>query len=728
MIEILITIVIFIILTGGIYLTYANLLEVIAKTRNRTLATSLLNKEIEYVRNLKYDDVGIVGGAPAGQIPATKTVTYEGQQFTVSAFVRNIDDAFDGRATGTTPTDTAPGDYRLVELQANCTTCFKFKPVIITTRAAPQNLESSTKNGSLFINVFNASGNPVANANILVKNTILNPTITINDTTNSSGTLQLVDIPTSTNGYQVFISKDNYSSAQTYAVSSTNPNPAPRHATVASQQVTLLSFGIDKVSQIDVQTQDQYCAGVPNIDFTQNGAKLIGVSPNVLKYSKSFVTDSGGQASRTGLEWDNYTFINTDTGFDVAGNVPSLPITLNPNTTTSIAFLMEPKISSSSLLVSTVDSSGAPISGVSVKIDKISGGFSTSSAQFTITSFGNLPYSNSVGITTSGGLRLSPGSAPYPTTGGPYYRTFAPVDFGTSTVDYTAISWNPSSQPAGTLVRIQLGATNDGNSPATFTGPDGTSNSYYTVSGGALGASYDNKRYLSMKIFLSTTDANVSPSLTSVTLTYVGPSVVFTDTKQTGQKKFVVTDWSGNAYANQDGNIQSETVLGRLTLKNSGGQYPTSTNSYLESNTIDFGTANISYKSLSWNPTSQPSGATLKFHLAGASSVSGPFTFTGPDGTSSTYYTTNPVNLPTTYNANQYLRYKVFLNTTNQTVTPTLNDLAIAFESDCVPSGQAFFPGLSTGNYLLTLNKSGHSTVILPFTIVSGWQEKKITW
>ncbi len=570
LLEILITIVIFLILSGGIFLTYANILEVIGKTHTRTLATSLLTKEIEYIRNLKYDDVGIVGGAPAGVIPQTKTVSYEGQQFIVSAYVRNIDDSFDGKV-GQTPNDTAPADYRLVELQVDCTTCHGFVPEVMTTWAAPQNLESSTKNGSLFINVFDANGQAVGNANVLVRNTSTVPTITITDTTNNSGTLQLVDIPTSTNAYQITITKPGYSSAQTYVPAGAgNPNPVQPHATVATQQITAISFGIDRVSQIDVKTQDQFCAAVPSIDFTQNGTKLIGTGPNVFKYSQSFATNGSGIANRTGLEWDTYGFLNTDTGFDIAGSIPLPPFSINPNTTTSVTFLMSPK-TSNSLLVTITDASSSPVLGASVNVAK------------------------------SG----------------------------------------------------------------------------------------------------------------------------FSETKQAGEQQIVVTSWAGNTYLTQDGGIESEAIAGQLTLVQNAGVYSTSTNSYLISNTIDLGTATTTFHALSWNPVAQPAGTNLQFQIAATNNPGAGFSFIGPDGTSGSYYTAT-TTLSGQFNNNQYLRYKVFMNTTDETVTPKLQDLTVTYDSACVPRGQVFWPGLSTGTYTATVSKSGYQTATSSVIVGAGWQEVKL--
>src|SRR3989344_933774 len=251
LIEILVTMAIFVLLAGGIYFTFANILEITSRTRLRTLGTSLLNKEIEILRNVPYDQIGVVGGFPVGVLNASKTVMYENNSYVVKAYVRNIDDVFDGKQ-GETPNDTAPADYKIVELEVSCPECpLPFVPLTFTTWIAPQNLESSTKNGSLFVNVFDSSGIPISNVDVVVKNTSTSPTITIIDTTNVSGVLQLVDIPTSTNAYQITVSKTGYSTAKTYQLGlPANPNPIQPHATVASQLITDTSFQIDKVSTL----------------------------------------------------------------------------------------------------------------------------------------------------------------------------------------------------------------------------------------------------------------------------------------------------------------------------------------------------------------------------------------------------------------------------------------------------------------------------------------------
>lgn len=569
LIEILIAIGLFLIIAFGIYFTYANLIQVIGRVRTHTLATSILNKEIEIIRNLPFDSVGLIGGSPPGVIAPSKDITYEGQQFTIDAFVRNIDDPFDGKL-GQNPNDTAPADYRLVEIKVDCSTCFQFVPVWFTTWVAPQNLESSTQNGSLFINVFDANGKPVSNANVLVRNTSTTPSITINDTTNNSGTLQLVDIPTSTDAYQITITKQNYSSAQTYSPGvPSNPNPIQPHATVASQAITAISFGIDRVGVISAQTQDYLCQAIPSVSFNQIGTKLIGANPNVPAYSSSFTTDSSGSSLIGNLGWDTYSFTNTSASYDLAGSIPLVPLTINPGNILSLTFVMEPQ-ASNSLLVTVVNASGTPIGDAAVNIAK---------------------------------------------TG-------------------------------------------------------------------------------------------------------------FNDSKLTGQRPFFETDWSlDGSYDSQDGNLDvSET--GTVKLQRSNGSYPTSTESYLISNSIDVGTSTTAWHAISWGPASQPTNTSLKFQLASNNDDS-TWNYVGPDNTAGTYYT-SPGSIGTMHNGNRYLRYKAYLNTTDDTATPNFDDITLNFSSGCIPTGQAFWSAFPTGTYTVTAAKTGYITATSSVIVGSGWHETRL--
>jgi putative transposon-encoded protein len=73
-----------------------------------------------------------------------------------------------------------------------------------------------------------------------------------------------------------------------------------------------------------------------------------------------------------------------------------------------------------------------------------------------------------------------------------------------------------------------------------------------------------------------------------------------------------------------------------------------------------------------------PAGTGVKFQAAASNSQYGPFNFVGPDGTSSTFFTTSGASL-SQFNGFRYLRYEAFLSTSNSSVTPSLSSVAVCF-------------------------------------------------
>ncbi len=214
LIDVVISIGIIVLLFGGIYLVYFSILDVITNLEIRVAAASVLNRHVETVRNMPYDSVGTVGGVPSGSIQPVQQIVFGDFDFSIRTLVRNIDDPFDG-VLGGVPNDTAPADYKLMEVEVSCSSCVKFVPLIFTTTVAPRNLESASNNGSLFINVFDAGGAAVSGTLVHVVNASVTPSIDLLDLTNASGVLQLVGVPTSSQSYQIEVSKTCYSSEKT---------------------------------------------------------------------------------------------------------------------------------------------------------------------------------------------------------------------------------------------------------------------------------------------------------------------------------------------------------------------------------------------------------------------------------------------------------------------------------------------------------------------------------
>jgi prepilin-type N-terminal cleavage/methylation domain-containing protein len=527
LIEVLVALGLFSIISLGVFMAYANILDASVSSRLTKAAIAIAEEEIEIVRNLAYDDVGIEGGFPIGVLSAQKTVMYGGVSFVVETFVRNIDDAFDGTLGGV-PNDTAPADYKLIAFRISCPTCPRFtaQKLEFNTYVAPRGLENATNNGNLFINVFDANGLPVQNAKVHVVNNLVNPAIDINDETNISGVLQLVDVPTSTIAYEITITKTGYSSEQTYATDDFTPStPSKLHSTVASQTITEISFPIDKLSSLVVGTSDQFCQLVEGVNFNVEGTKLVATEPDVKKHSFSTTTDANGSKSLL-LEWDTYSIIPADSSYYFSGFTPnSVTTTINPNSNYSFNAIVDPK-ESSGLLITVVDNVGTPVYNSSVGLigpsfnQTIIGG----ERVFSQTDWSLSNYSSQDGTIDAESL---PGQIILQSSGGSYatgsvaWLISNSFVFGTSTT-FQSVGWSPTSQPAETgssSLRFQLASNND-NGTWNFIGPDGTANTYYESQGEAIHTSHTGDKYFRYQVFMQTEDTDFTPQLDNINFGY----------------------------------------------------------------------------------------------------------------------------------------------------------------------------------------------------------------
>ena len=96
-----------------------------------------------------------------------------------------------------------------------------------------------------------------------------------------------------------------------------------------------------------------------------------------------------------------------------------------------------------------------------------------------------------------------------------------------SGVNFQQILWQPQNQPSKTgqdSVRLQI-ATNNNNQTWNFLGPDGTANTFYTITSNGINPIHNGNRYLRYKILLSTADTKYTPSVSDVQLTFTSSCV-----------------------------------------------------------------------------------------------------------------------------------------------------------------------------------------------------------
>ncbi len=539
LVETLVSAAVFAIVAVGIYNAYTAVLSVITVSRAKVVAMDLANEEFEIIRNMPYANVGLVSGIPLGVIAPVQTLTRSGYTFTATTTIRNIDDPFDGTLGGS-PNDLSPADSKLIEIEIGCATCKNFQPIFVNTRVAPKNLETASTNGALFVRVLDANGQPVPDANVHIVNNVASPSIVIDDTTNVSGVLQIVDAPPGVNAYQITVTKSGYTTDKTYTPGAMgNPNPLKPHATVALQQVTQTSFVIDRISSVNISTVTTTCSPVPSVDLLLQGTRLIGTSPDVFKYSQNQITGADGLRSLANMEWDTYNVTITDTGYDIIGTNPPLPLSLLPNNTQSLQFVMAPK-NPRTLVVSVIDSAtDLPLASSTVRLEGPSGydetfvtgrGFinqtdwSGGGGQASSTDLTR--YFSSASLDTAspaGELKLHDSFGVYETNGELISSTF---DTGSASNFHQLFRLPVDQPPAAGVgsVKMQI-ATNNDTETWNFVGPDGTPGTYYTSATAQIHSSHDNDRYLRYKVFFNTDDTAVSPNVSDIAFTFTSSCV-----------------------------------------------------------------------------------------------------------------------------------------------------------------------------------------------------------
>ncbi len=533
LVEVIVAASIFAVVALSIYHSFVSITTLISLSRDKIAATDLINAEFELVRNLSYSQVGTIGGIPNGSLAATTTKTIDGNQFEITRVIRNIDDPFDGKIGGT-PNDLSPADYKMVQIEVDCLNCKNTISYKSVARVAPKNLETASTNGALFVKVFDANGNPVPQADVQVQNSSLG--ININETTDNNGTLQIVDAPPSQNKYRIIATKSGYTTDRTYATSTSNPNPVKLDATVILQQLTQVSFVIDKVSELKVNTMTSTCAEVPSVPFTITGTKLIGTTPDILKWTGNFTTDSFGFKSVSDLEWDTLSF-SLGGGYYLAGTNPIFPVSILPDSSQKVDLVISNE-SPSFLLVGVKDAAtGFPISGATVRL------YDGSYNNTLVTDQGYLKqtdwsggggqnnysdptrfYSSDSNIETNnpvGDLVLSQSLGVYSANG---VLTSSIFDTGTSS-NWSRVDIYPTDQPVAAgpnSVRFQIATAPENTATTTWNyfGPDGTASTYYTITNNTINAVHDGDRYIRYKIYLSTEDTSVTPNVSDFVISF----------------------------------------------------------------------------------------------------------------------------------------------------------------------------------------------------------------
>jgi len=334
LIEVLVGIFIFLIIFLGILGVYQLGLKVVGISKNKSILTAVVVGEIEKVRNLPYKSIGILNSFPNGVLERESLLNRNGVEIKITRRVDYVIDDADGIAS---PDDQCPYDRKRIEIKAETLSKFSTE-VSMTTDIAPENLnqECDVEGGILSVAVFDSLGNMIPSPLIEIKNPETKTTIT--SATPSDGK-HYFPLPSGT--YKVVVSKNGYSSDETYGTDEVAIPEKPNISVLGDGQISEISLSIDRLSSFSVETialigDDNQQIPIGNVTFNLKGDKIIGYNTEekpIYKYSYNYTSDSQGSVNISNLEWDNYTFsLISPYGLDLVNTEPNpQPISLSPD-------------------------------------------------------------------------------------------------------------------------------------------------------------------------------------------------------------------------------------------------------------------------------------------------------------------------------------------------------------------------------------------------------------
>lgn len=265
LVEVIVAVGLLALVFGALFAAFQQVMTIVSSSKMQTGALALSNDRLEYIRSLAYDQVGTVSGIPSGTIPQTRTLTLNGVSYTERVLIEYVDDPKDGY--GGADSNAILADYKLVKIEYSWIEKGQNKVISLISNVVPRGIETTAGGGTLVVNVFNANVQPLAGASVRLYNNTGTTTVDVTKSTNSAGTAIFSGAPAN-GGYQITVTKTGYSTDKTYSATTSNPNPSKLHVAVVLNQVSTMSFQIDALSNLNIETKDMPILGSVTDSFS----------------------------------------------------------------------------------------------------------------------------------------------------------------------------------------------------------------------------------------------------------------------------------------------------------------------------------------------------------------------------------------------------------------------------------------------------------------------------
>ena len=387
LIEALTVLFIFSLITMTFYSIFSLGGRFIIESKNRLGAVALANEKMEIIRNLKYDDIGIAGGIPSGNIVAEENVTESKHTYHVKTFIQYVDDPFDG----VFPTDAIPNDYKRVKITVSWNGVGNNvqSAMSLVARFVPAGIEQASSGGILSVNIIGSNGVGVPQASVHITNSSISPTVNVTAMTDNTGNLMLPGAKQSIQGYNMAVTKSGYETVNTIDPDSVSYSVIDTPASVVNGMLNIKSIVQDKVASMKVIATDAQGVKLPGVNFNIEGGRILGsnmmFSPAAPTYNLvgdkttdangevNFGNVSPGQFFIKNIVKTGYSLIALDnlSSFDVANN---RYVILKPSENTDDITMKLAKNTVNSLIVQVMkDADSSLMEGAEVTLSNASG-------------------------------------------------------------------------------------------------------------------------------------------------------------------------------------------------------------------------------------------------------------------------------------------------------------------------------------------------------------------
>lgn len=370
LIEALVFLFIFTVITTTFYSVFAVNTRYTIDVKDRQSSAQIANEKMEIIRNLKYDDVGTIGGIPSGDIAANENVTVDGKTYAVRTFIKYQDDPFDG----TYPTDTIPNDYKIVKISV-AWMGVSDSDVELITRFVPPGMELASGDGVLAINIIDSEGKGVGQAEVHIENGDVSPEVDMTAETDDTGNLIFPGAEESILTYKLTVSKDDCETVKTVDPDDVDYDPIDSHASVVSGSVNTKTIVLNETADIDIKSVDYLGAAMPSVTFHLEGGRILGIDTsvppaNVYNTDHDYSTGLSGENKLDDKSPGQYAVseVGAVSGYTLISVEPISPVTVLPNETKTVKIKFAKDDEDSLVVFVQKDSDSAPIEGAAVRL------------------------------------------------------------------------------------------------------------------------------------------------------------------------------------------------------------------------------------------------------------------------------------------------------------------------------------------------------------------------